>query len=162
MKRDKSAIVALTVIFLMTGAVSVQAQDDSQQPNQSLKERVYKELNLTPEQQKKLDDNRNAQKEEMARLLSTVKEKRTQLQEALKNPTATIASAEPLVQEIKSLQGQLIDYRIKGIFMVKEILTPEQFAKFQEMTAKHQEIRKRHLQGGLQGKRRNFSQSQEY
>ena len=49
---------------------------------------------------------------------------------------------EPLANEIKSLQAQLIDSRINGIFAVKEILTPEQFAKFQQMAEKWQKERK--------------------
>jgi len=89
--------------------------------------------------------NRKAQGEELTKLLSVIKEKRTQLQEALKSPAVTRASVEPLVKEIKSSQAKLIDYRINGIFAVREVLTPEQLAKFQDIAQKRQEIRKKHL-----------------
>jgi len=138
MKKTKSIIIALAVVFIMVSAVYAYTQGENQQACDGQKGSIFKELNLTPEQQKKLEKNRSVQREEMTKLRMTIKEKRLKLQEALQNSTATKATVEPIANEIKSLQAQLIDNRINGIFAVKEILTPEQFIKFQQMTEKRQ------------------------
>jgi Spy/CpxP family protein refolding chaperone len=139
-------IIGLAVVILAVSAVYAQTQDEGQQRGDGQKGRIVKELNLTPEQQKKLSENRKAQRQEMEELRTAIKEKQTKLQEALKNPAVTRASVEPIANEIKSLQAQSIDHRISGIFAVKEILTLEQFAKFQQMTGKRQENRKERFQ----------------
>lgn len=146
MKNIKAIIMGLAVVFLTVSAVYAQTQSTYKQRGDGQKERIFKELNLTQEQQKKLEENRKAQGEEIAKLRATIKEKQTKLQEELKSPSVTRATVEPLVNEIKSLQAQLIEHRINGIFAVKEILTPEQFAKFQQMTEKRQENRKGRFQ----------------
>ena len=97
-----------------------------------------KDLNLTPQQQQKLQNNRKAQRERMSQLLGQMKEKQQLLRQELQKPSVTKASLAPILAEIKSLQAQLIDSRIEGILAVKGILTPEQFAKFQEAAAHRQ------------------------
>jgi Spy/CpxP family protein refolding chaperone len=144
MKNTKSAIIGLAVVFLTSGLVYAQPQGANQQDSYAKKGGIFKELNLTQEQQTKLAENRKAQRQEMITLRSTIKDKQTKLQQELKDPAVTKAAVTPLVNDIKSLQAQLIDNRINGIFAVKEILTPEQFAKFQQMAEKHRgEIRGR-------------------
>jgi Spy/CpxP family protein refolding chaperone len=101
-----------------------------------------KELNLTPEQQKKLEENRKVQAEKTSQLRTATWEKEKELQQVLKDPAVTKAKVEPLVNEIKSLQAQLIDQRVSGIFAVKEILSPEQIAKFNQLMEKRKEGRK--------------------
>ena len=130
------------MVFLMVSAGYAETQSECQQRGDRHKGRIFKELNLTQEQQKKLEENQKAQREEMTKLRSAIKEKQAKLQEELKNIAVTRAAVEPLVNEIKSLQAQLIELRIKGIFTVKKILTPEQFAKFQQMMEKRGEGRK--------------------
>ncbi|MCX5656811.1 MAG: periplasmic heavy metal sensor [Candidatus Omnitrophica bacterium] len=145
MKNIKSIIIGLVVVFSMVSMVYAQTKGESRQHGDKQKGRVFKELNLTPEQEKKLEENRKAQGEEMTKLHMAIKEKQAKLQEELKNPLVTRATIEPLVNEIKFLQAELIDRRIGGIFAVKEILTPEQFSRFQQMTEKRQEDRKKHF-----------------
>jgi Spy/CpxP family protein refolding chaperone len=154
MKKIKTIIVGLTVVFLMASMVYAQTQGESRQRGDGQRGRIFKELNLTQEQEKKLEENRGVQREELMKLRMAIKEKQTKLQEELKNPALTRATVEPLVSEIKSLQAQLIDHRISGIFAVKEILTPEQFAKFQQMTEKRQENRKERFQNRRERKKK--------
>ena len=139
MKKIKSIIIGLAVVILAVSAVYAKTESEGQQRGGEHKGRIVRELNLTPEQEKRLTENRKMQREEITKLRTAMKEKQEKLQEALKNPAVTRGAVEPLANEIKSLQAQLIDHRIGGIFAVKEILTPEQFAKFQQMTEKRQE-----------------------
>jgi Spy/CpxP family protein refolding chaperone len=146
MKKIKLMIIGLAVVFLAASAAYAQTESKYQERGDWQKGRIFKELNLTQDQQKKLEGNRAAQRGEMTNLRAAMKEKQAKLREELKNPSVTKASVEPLVSELKSLQGQSLDHRINGIFEVKEILTPEQFAKFQQMTEKRQENKKGRFQ----------------
>ena len=145
MKNIKSIIIGLVVVLFIASTVYAKTEGESQQRGGKQKGSIFKKLNLTPEQENQLEENRKAQGEEMTKLHAAIKEKQANLQEEFKNPLVTRAAIEPLVNEIKSLQMQLIDRRISGIFAVKEILTPEQFSMFQQMMEKRQGNRKKHF-----------------
>jgi Spy/CpxP family protein refolding chaperone len=148
-------VVGLAIVFLATSMAYAQMQGGFKQHNDKQREGILKELNLTPEQQQKLEENRKAQREDMAKLHQAIKEEHAKLQEELKNPGVTRSTVEPLVNEIKSLQAQLIDHRINGIFAVKEILTPEQFVKFNQMM----DEKMKDAQGAFRGPREKSSKS---
>lgn len=148
MNKIKRIVIGLAIVFLATSMAYAQLQGGSKQHNDKQRERIFKELNLTPEQQKKLEENRKVQREDIAKLQQAIKEKHAKLQEELKNPGVTRSTVEPLVNDIKSLQAQLIDRRINGIFTVKEILTPEQFVKFQSLIEKQKVNRKSSFRTG--------------
>jgi Spy/CpxP family protein refolding chaperone len=135
-------VIGLAIVFLGLSVSYAQGQEKYRQGGQNKKESIFKELNLSPEQNKKLEDNRKAQEQEFSKLREAIKEKHAKLQEELKNPAVTRGAVEPLVNEIKSLQANLIDLRINGIFAVKAILTPEQFAKFNQIVEKQIKDRK--------------------
>ena len=91
---------------------------------------MFHDLNLTAEQKDKLKQNRKAQKEKMKELRKQIMAKHTELKDKLSNPAVSRADVDPIVTELKSLHAKMIDCRTDGIFAVKEILTPEQYAKF--------------------------------
>jgi Spy/CpxP family protein refolding chaperone len=144
MKRARVLVIGLAMIFLAVSGACAQGQEKYHQGGQENKESIFKELNLTPEQKKKLEDNRMAQDQELSRLRAAMKEKHRKLQQELNKPDVTRAAVEPLVREIKSLQDKLIDHRINGIFAVKTILTPEQFVNFNQIMKKQMKERKGH------------------
>ncbi|MDD5060182.1 MAG: periplasmic heavy metal sensor [Candidatus Omnitrophica bacterium] len=144
MRKTKLAIFGLIAAILTVSPLYAQTDKEGKD---GFKEKIYKELNLSAEQQKKLEENRKGQREKMKEIFSAMKEKQAQLQQELKKTDVKEASVEPIVSEIKSLQGKLMDLKIKGIFAVKETLTPEQFAKFQEMTKKQLEKKKKVFKG---------------
>ena len=169
MNKIRSVLVGAAMVFLMAGAACAetpgvqtqgdQAQGADQKRADAMHGRMFKDLGLSPEQEKKVEENRKAQREEMSKLRKEIVAKQEALQDALKSPSLTMESVTPAVNEIKALQGQMLDQRIRGIFAVKDILTPEQFAKFQQMTANRQGNRKERIQqwrekksAGLQGK----------
>lgn len=147
MKKTRLVIIGLAVSLLMVSSVYAQAQRTGKSDGGRLKEGIYKELNLTPAQQQKLEENRKAQRQSSSQLRTTMAEKEKQLQQALKDPGVTRAKLEPLVNEIKYLQAQLIEQRVSGIFAVKEILTPEQVSKLAQLMEKRKEGRKGRFQG---------------
>lgn len=145
MNNKKIMFIGLALFFFALSAAYGQGQEGFKQYSEEQYGKIVKELSLAPEQQKSLEENRKAQREEMKKTRSEIKERHAQLREALKNPDVTRAAVEPLVNEIKSLQAQLIDRRIDGIFTVKAILTKEQFVKFQQLMEKQHEKRKEHF-----------------
>ncbi|MDD5438686.1 MAG: periplasmic heavy metal sensor [Candidatus Omnitrophica bacterium] len=134
------AIIGAMAILI--GALSACAQDACGQnaketaPGDNMDKKLVRELNITKEQQEKLKANRVAQMEKMKTLRTAMQEQRTRLMNALKDPAVTRAGVEPIVTDIKTLEGQKIELRTDGIFAVKEILTPEQFTRFQEKMEK--------------------------
>ncbi len=154
MNKKKIMFIGLAVFFFAINAVYGQERSGFKQHGQEQYGNIFKELNLTPEQQKKLEENRDIQRVEMKKTRSEIKEKHGELRGKLKNPDITRTAVEPLVNEIKSLQLQLIDHRINGIFTVKEILTKEQFIKFQQLIEKLQEKRKEHFWNWFKGRKK--------
>jgi Spy/CpxP family protein refolding chaperone len=136
MQKTRLVIIGLAGVFMMVSTVCAQPQGEHQLRGAKQRESISKELNLTPEQQKKLDQNRNAQRQEIEKLVAALKEKQVKLKETLQNPVVTKDTVQPLANEIKNLQSELVDNRIGGIIAVKEILTPEQFVKFQQIMEK--------------------------
>lgn len=136
MNKIRIASIVLAVVVLATNAVYAWPKEGYGQRGPAGKDKIFEELNLTPEQQKRLEKNRQAQREEAKRLFLEMKDKQEKLRAALKDPSATKASVEPYAKEVKAVQARLIDHRIKGILTVKQILTPEQFAKFNQIIEK--------------------------
>ena len=91
----------------------------------------FKELNLTPEQKAKLKAQREGKKDSHKVLREQLKTKMQALHEAISKPGTTRADVKGLVGEVNSLKEQMFAQRIDGIFAMKEVLTPEQFAKMQ-------------------------------
>ena len=90
-----------------------------------------KELNLTPEQTEKLKAQRES-KESNKALREQLKTKMQTLHETIAKPGTTRADVNGLVVEVTALKGQMFAQRIDGIFAMKEVLTPAQFAKMQD------------------------------
>lgn len=117
--------------------------------------RFAAELKLTDQQREKLHASRQGRREKMQQLREAMRLARQALKEALKNPSVTRAGIVPLVARLKTLQGQLIDARVDHVLTLKEILTPEQFAKMQEAMKERRHNHKNrqgHL-GSFPGKR---------
>jgi Spy/CpxP family protein refolding chaperone len=162
MKKARVLVIGLAMIFVAVNGAYAQKQEKYHQVDQEKKESIFKELNLTPEQKKKLEDNRTAQDQELSRLRAAMKEKHQKLQQELNKPEVTRAAVEPLVNEIKSLQEKLLDHRINGIFAVKTILTPEQFVNFNQIMKKQmKEKRGKMRQGDWQEKSKSAPSEKE-
>ncbi|MFH1800104.1 MAG: hypothetical protein ABH891_04560 [Candidatus Omnitrophota bacterium] len=144
MKNKLAKIVAVfTVVGLMSAgpvAYAVSGEDDSKSHKSSHRgegKEFMKELNLTPEQREKLLEQRNdpAKQGSYKAIHEQLKTKTQALYAAIAKPGATRADVSELIDEVNVLTGQMFSQKIDGIFAMKEILTPEQFAKMQE---KHQ------------------------
>ena len=148
-KNIRSVVIGVLTVFLATNLLYANDPAETKgEPDLERKEthiqRIAEKLGLTPEQQQKLKDNQETQRERMSQIVNQMKEKQQALRQELQKPSVTKASLAPILTEINSLQAQLMEGRIDGILAVKEIFTPEQFFKFQLMTEmKQQGMRER-------------------
>lgn len=111
-------------------------------------EEFFKGLDLTPEQKEKLKAQRESKKESMRALREQMKTKMQALHETISKPETKRADVDGLLGEVNALKGQMFSQMIDGVFAMKEVLTPEQFAKMQ---AKRQEQMKKKHHGGPDG-----------
>ncbi|MFH0985354.1 MAG: Spy/CpxP family protein refolding chaperone [Candidatus Omnitrophota bacterium] len=107
-------------------------------------EEMMKDLKLTPEQKEKLKAQREAQKESNKAAREQMKTKMEALHAAIEKPGATRADVAGLVGEVNALKAQMFAQRIDGVFAMKEILTPEQFAKMEAKRKEHMGKMRKH------------------
>ena len=142
MRKYKTAIAVIVVVLAMTANAFGEPGCDFKgkgDKGKKARENITRELNLTADQDKRLTEERTASREAMTALFSSLKEKKNELKDALAKPDVTRQQVEPIMAEIKRLQANMVDKRVDGIFKVKEILTPEQFAKLETLKEKRME-----------------------
>lgn len=115
-------------------------------------ERFLKDLNVMPEQKEKLKAHREAQKEKDRVLREQIQDKMQVLHAEFGKANVDRAQVNALVAEINNLKGQLFSQHTEGIFAMKEILTPEQFAKMQKNFTEHRGKHGRHGKHAAWGK----------
>ena len=59
--------------------------------------------------------------------------KRLELKQELEKPAVDTNKINTLIADIKTLMGEQLDFRVNNILAMKQILTPEQFKKLQDM-----------------------------
>ncbi len=109
---------------------------------------IYKQLNLTPEQKKKLEANRNKLDQQKKKLFEDFHAKRKEIREELQRPELNMEKVKQINSEFKDLMAKKADHRLERILNVRKILTPEQFSKFMEIKSKHR-WRKHHGSKGM-------------
>lgn len=87
-------------------------------------------LNLTLEQQEKLRQHRQEQKEVRKGIHQALSEKKTILKDLLKDARFDEAQVRQVSSEISVLRNQLSNLRIDGLIYTRSVLTPEQYAAF--------------------------------
>ncbi|MEE8359709.1 MAG: periplasmic heavy metal sensor [Candidatus Omnitrophota bacterium] len=102
---------------------------------------LMKKLGLTEEQEEALREQRKGHREKVRSLMEALKEKKAQLRTELEKEEIDKEKIDSLINEIKPLLGNQIELRVEGALAMREILTPEQYKKFQEFA------KKKHKQG---------------
>ncbi|MCX5667316.1 MAG: periplasmic heavy metal sensor [Candidatus Omnitrophica bacterium] len=140
MKTNINTVVAVIVVAAVVAGNAFAGTEcgTSEQRGKGLKAKdaIARELNLSADQQNRLEQAKTAHRKVMETLRNALKEKRRELQDAVAKPDITRQQVDPILAEIKKLQSDMADKRVDGIFAVKGILSPEQFAKLQSMKEK--------------------------
>ena len=93
---------------------------------ESVKSDLEEGLGLTPEQKNKIRTIRDEFKAKQLAIKNALNAKHEALRQELDGEVPVRAKVEPIVVEIKSLQGQLIDNRVEVVFKLREIYSPKQ------------------------------------
>ncbi|MCX5680502.1 MAG: periplasmic heavy metal sensor [Candidatus Omnitrophica bacterium] len=137
------AVVFITGSVFAWGGCGATGKGGKEFPKkEEMRKEMKMELGLTAEQSKQLEAGREAHRTEVKALREAMNAKKDELKTAIAKPGATRAQVEPIVNELKAIEAQMTDKRIDGIFAVKAVLTPEQFAKLENMKEKHIKERK--------------------
>lgn len=130
------AVSVITMLALVSPAIYAQgcAYSDKEkvwvQKKEAKRQELYKELNVSEEQRKALEENKNKHREQMKALFNEMKEKKTLIRQELQKDTLDMAKINQVNGDLKKLQAQMLDYRLQHVLEVRKILTPEQFKKF--------------------------------
>lgn len=131
MKKFKIIILAAMVVIL-SAAPSARATDADKM--ESRRQEMYKDLNLSDAQKQELEASRNKTREEMKAIFAASKESRAALSRELQKEKLDMGRISQINGELKKLNAQMFDYRLRSILEVRKILTPEQFKTFTKKT----------------------------
>ncbi|MBU1062282.1 MAG: Spy/CpxP family protein refolding chaperone [Candidatus Omnitrophica bacterium] len=108
---------------------------------------VPKELNLTPEQEEQLKRHKTQSRERMKELREKISSKREELGKELQRQELDMEKINQFNTELKVMNSEMQDDRLKCVLEVREILSPEQYTKFKEFIGKHRNGMKGHGKG---------------
>ncbi len=94
---------------------------------------MHQELNISAEQEKKLNQHRERHRKDREALNREIESKQEALSRELARPSQDQKKIEKLHNEIKMLKMKKSDHRLESIQGVRQILTPEQFEKFMQL-----------------------------
>ena len=94
---------------------------------------VFKQLNLSHEQEKQLKAQRNKHREQTEEIRKSLKTKREEIRNELQKQELNMEKINKTHSELKDLRSKTADLRLEGILEVRNILTTEQFKKFCEL-----------------------------
>ncbi len=100
---------------------------------------IYSQLNLTDDQKKQLEANKQQHRAKMESTRQEMKTYKEALKEELMKPRLDMPKINQIHDQIKSLQNQMEDGKLNSILAVRAILTPEQYLKFVNLMHQHKE-----------------------
>jgi Spy/CpxP family protein refolding chaperone len=95
--------------------------------------RIEKELGITPEQSEKMRTMRQEFVAKQQALGNDLKVKKDELGAELNSDNLNRGKVDSLLADIKALQGKALDNRVDQVFLMREVLTTEQYKKFKDM-----------------------------
>ena len=148
MTKFKKVLFGFFGLYILAALSLVQAQNTpgSEGPSQKWHsgqriQEIYSQLNLTDDQKKQLEVNKQQHRAKMESARQEIKADKETLKEELMKPRLDMPKINAIHDQIKSLQNQMEDGKLNSILAVRAILTPEQFSKFVNLMHKHKQER---------------------
>ena len=128
------ALASMVSLALITPAFAeLNGQDTETQHKHAEKQDFMQKLNLSPEQKSQITKQQDMNKEKENELRDKMHAKRLELKQELEKSEVDTNKINAIVTDIKTLMGGQLDLRVNSILAMKQILTPEQFKKLQDM-----------------------------
>jgi Spy/CpxP family protein refolding chaperone len=145
MTKIKNVLWGAVGIFFLMAMPLVHAEiagpdsaPNNMRPGQHIQE-VFSLLNLTDEQKKQLEANKEQHRSKMESARQEMKTDKKALQEELMSSQLNMDRINQIHGQIKALMSQMEDERLNSILAVRQILTPDQFSRFVDLMAKHKQ-----------------------
>ena len=97
------------------------------------KDQMRKELGITDEQEKKLQEAREKNRAQRKELYEKIHAKKNEMRDELQKENFDINKVKAIHGELKALNSQEEDNRLESILSVRQTLTADQFHKFMEL-----------------------------
>ena len=110
-------------------------------------EKMYDQLELNEQQREALKAQKVKHREEQKAMREKLQAKREALREELQKEAFDKKKVKALNEDVKNIQNQMSDQRLESVIGVREILTPEQFSKFNEKKEEHWKKREERRDG---------------
>jgi Spy/CpxP family protein refolding chaperone len=135
------AIAAAVLLVGVLGGVTLSAQQappDKPQARQKMRQGPMgpmrgEALNLTPEQQKKLQEFREAHMKDRQAFRDQMMKMREDMRDLMKDPKANGAKIDGLIDQMFKMRADQAKSALKSMEALKSIFTPEQLEKMKEM-----------------------------
>ena len=148
MKSLKTVMLALVLIcgFGLSAAHAENADEGSSKMPGAQKrhegvgkkfQEVYSQLNLSDDQKKQLQNNRQQNKDKRKAMFEKMRATKEAFDQELMKPDLDMNKINEIQLQFKASQSQMIDDRLNSILEVRKIMTPEQFSKFISLMKKH-------------------------
>lgn len=149
MTKFKKVLFGVLGVYIFAVLSLAQAQDapgtsgpsEKWHPGQRIQE-IYNQLNLTDEQKKQLEANKQQHRAQMENARQAIKADKEALRAELMKPQLDMPKISQIHEGIKSLQSKMEDDKLNSILAVRTILTPEQFSQFVKLMHKHKQEHK--------------------
>jgi Spy/CpxP family protein refolding chaperone len=103
---------------------------------------ILRLLNLSPEQQQRVRDIRRRYAQQLLDMRQSVEERRDALREAIYGETLDPQRVEQLLREFLERQAALVRLETQLELEFRQVLTPEQLAKFRQIQSEELAIRR--------------------
>ena len=100
---------------------------------------IYNQLNLTGDQKRQLEVNKQQHRSRMEAVRQEMKKDKEDLKEELMKASLDMPKITRLHKQIKAALSQMEDDKLISILAVRAILTPEQFVKFVNLMHQHKQ-----------------------
>ncbi len=147
--------IGFIVVMLLTSNLYAHEPGNHPPGHEAMREKmrarmleVFKQLDLSPEQERQLEDHRNKHREQAREIHTSIRAKMKEIMGELQKQELNMDKINKIHSELKNLHSKEADHRLEGILEVRKILTTEQFGKFMELKKDIHPMKKR--RGGFQ------------
>lgn len=150
--RLRQVIYSLGIVgvMLLSSNVYSQPPGDNVNRHEEMREKmkarmleVFKQLDLSPEQEEQLKAHRNNHREQAGEFRESLRAKKEAIRNELQNEELNMEEIYRIHNELKGLLSNKADHRLEGILEVRKILTAEQFRKFCKLRKDMRQMKKR-------------------
>ena len=132
--------VGIIGVMLLSSNVYSQTPENHDTRHEAVREKmrtqmlkIFKQLNLSEEQEKQLEAHRNKHREEAGEFRKSIQAEKEEMRNELQQQELNMEKINKIHSDLKGLYSQKADHRLNGILEVRKMLTPEQFKRFCEL-----------------------------